>query len=383
MPELQINSTNYIVLDAETGQVYAQRGAHERAALASITKVFTAVEAIERGSPEMMITTRPSDLQDEQSSLMGFGVGEEFTLEELLFGMMLPSGNDAAHAVARALGDQPGDNDKEAYERFVGWMNERVQNMGLNDTQFVNSHGWGVPGHYSTVADVAAFTRYAIQYPEFVALISTSTFTTTNGYELVNNNRMLSWYPGIIGGKTGYDWDSGWCLVEVASRGDSTMISVTFDGVAPDDWYDDNRALLDYAFETKAAREAQGSPFTGDVVSFRDPDATVLARFATSAGSLPAPNSAGTGETSTGEGHGGNGGDTSARSLQSDPLLSVRSASSDTTRLLAALAIAIVLIGGRAMIGMAGQPLPRLNGTRLRGVGPNERNPSRPPRVSP
>jgi D-alanyl-D-alanine carboxypeptidase (penicillin-binding protein 5/6) len=364
VPELQINSTNYIVLDADTGEIYAQRGAHERSAMASITKIFTAIEAIERGSLDQEITTRPADLYDENSSLMGFGPGETFTLEELLYGMMLPSGNDAAHAIARSLGDEPGLNDEESYERFVGWMNERVRNMGLADTHFVNPHGWGVPGHYSTVYDIAAFTRYALQYPTFVDLISTASYTTSNGHELYNNNRLLSMYPDLVGGKTGYDWDAGWCLVEVAKRGDTTMISVTFDGIAPDDWYDDNMVLLDYAFETKAKREAQGLAFSGEVATFLDPDAAVLAGTAQSGGSLPRftalplrtdddsqpteSNSLGPVESST----------------QTDSGV-VLSTSSETARWAFAVAIAILLIGGRAMIGIIGQPMPRTIGTRL------------------
>ncbi|MGH2533966.1 MAG: D-alanyl-D-alanine carboxypeptidase family protein [Thermomicrobiales bacterium] len=377
VPELQVNSTNYIVVDAETGEVYAQRGAHERAALASITKVFTAIEAIERGSPDMVITTRPADLQDPQASLMGFGVGETFTLEELLYGMMLPSGNDAAHAIARSLGDRPGDTDDEAYDRFVGWMNERVENMGLSDTRFVNPHGWGVPGHYSTVSDIAAFTRYALQYPAFVDLISTSTYTTSNGYQLVNNNRMLSWYPGIIGGKTGYDWDAGWCLVEVATRGDTTMISVTFDGNAPDDWYDDNRVLLDYAFETKAARQTDGTPFRGNIVSFLDPDAAVLARTVTSAGSLPRARPIGAASVSHGDDKAAvGGGELSARTFRVDPITAPHDSMSESMRLLAALAVTVLLVGGRALMGMAEQPMPRFNGSRMRGASPEEHDPS-------
>jgi D-alanyl-D-alanine carboxypeptidase len=289
VPELQIHSKEYIVIDAATGEVYAQRGAHTRAAMASLTKIFTTIEALERGSPDMEITTHQSDVFDASSTRMGFGAGETFTLHDLLYGMMLPSGNDAAHAVARALGYQPGDTDDEAVNRFVGWMNERVQDMGLKDTHLVNPHGWGVPNHYTSVWDLAAFTRYALQYPTFSQLISTEVYDIPGGYEVTNTNKMLNTYSDLIGGKTGYDDDAGWCLVEVARRGDTTMISVTFNGIAPDDWYDDNRVLLDYAFQQKAKRIAAGVPFTGDIVTFRDPDAAVIGKTANAGGSLPAP----------------------------------------------------------------------------------------------
>ena len=286
VPELGINSKRYIVLDADTGEIYAQRGARERAAMASLTKIFTAVEAIEAAPGEVAITTTPSDMVSEQASSMGFGPDETFTLQELLLGMMLPSGNDAARAIARALGAEPGDDDAQALARFVARMNQRVRDMGLTDTTLVNPDGWGVPGHYSTAHDLAAFTMYALRYPRFVDLISTYEYETVTGYRLRNNNRLLTGYDDLLGGKTGYDNDAGWCLVEVARRDGSTMISVTLDGVAPEDWYDDNRVLLEYAFEQKAARMATGTGIVGERVGYLDPDAAVVARSASAGGSL-------------------------------------------------------------------------------------------------
>jgi D-alanyl-D-alanine carboxypeptidase (penicillin-binding protein 5/6) len=286
VPELQITSKYYIVIDAETGEIYAQRGADKQVAMASLTKVFTAIEAIELASPDTILTTNESDMPPEAATRMGFGPGETFTLQDLLYGMLLPSGNDAAHAIARNLGHQTGDSDKEAVDRFVGWINERVQNMGLTNTHLVNPDGWGVAGHYSSARDLAAFMVYALRYPRFVDAISTSTYTTSNGYELGNTNRMLNWYDGIVGGKTGYDDDAGYCLIEVARRDGSTMISVTLDGVAPDDWYDDNRVLLDYAFEQKSLRDGDADAPALEVVTFRDPDAAVIAQNATSGGSV-------------------------------------------------------------------------------------------------
>jgi D-alanyl-D-alanine carboxypeptidase len=277
VPELQINSRAYIVIDADTGEIYAQRAAHDQRAIGSLTKVFTTIEAIERAPLSTEITTTEFDYVPEDASVMGFSAGETFTLEELLYGVMLPSGNDAAHAIARTLGKSSDDmSDVESFRQFVGWMNQRVQAMGLTDTNLKNPDGWGVPDHYSSAYDLAAFTRYALQYPEFEKLISTKDYSTSNGYNLRNNNRMLGLYPSIVGGKTGYDWDAGWCLIEVARRGDTTMISVTLDGVAPDDWYDDNRVLLDYAFEQKAEREEKGQPFAGDFAAFTDPGAALV-----------------------------------------------------------------------------------------------------------
>ena len=289
-PELKINSKQYIVIDAETGEVFAQRrasGPENRAAMASLTKVITTVLAIEMAPPDRLITTAESDMQGPSASVMGFGPGETFPLEDLIYGMMLPSGNDAAYAVARSLGYQEGDDDATAVQRFMDHANQRLKDMGLSDTNLVRPDGWGVPDHYTTPHDLAVFTMYALNYPRFVRAISSRTYETeSGGYYLTNNNRLLNSYDALVGGKTGYDMDSGWCLIEVATRGDDTMISVTFDGIHPDDWYDDNRVLLEYAFAQKARQEASGPRADAVFVGFKDPDAAVIARSATFGASL-------------------------------------------------------------------------------------------------
>jgi D-alanyl-D-alanine carboxypeptidase (penicillin-binding protein 5/6) len=290
VPELQITSTNYIAIDAETGEIYAQRGAHEHRAPASLTKVFTAIETIESLPPDMPVVTSESDLVSEFASQVGFAPGEEFTVEELLYGMMLPSGNDAARALARTAGAEKGDTDEEATNRFLARLNQRIQNMGLTDTHLVDPDGWGVPGHYTTPYDLAAFMMYALRYPRFVQAFSTLTYETADGsYEFRNNNRMLRTYEGIVGGKTGYDDDAGWCLINVAQRNGRRVIAVTMNGVAPDDWYDDNRVLLDYALEQQALRAETGAGVTGEVVRFRDPDAATILAMGSAGGSIGQP----------------------------------------------------------------------------------------------
>lgn len=287
VPELQITSTNYILINADTGEILAQRGAHERRAPASLTKVFTAIQAIEEAPPGEEITTSEADLVSDFASQVGFGPGETFTVEELLYGLMLPSGNDAARALARGLGAEPGDTDEQALNRFLDRLNQRLLDMGLVDTHLVNPDGWGVPGHYSSAYDLAAFTMYALKYPRFVRTFSTGTYETADGqYIFKNNNRMLRTFEGIVGGKTGYDDDAGWCLVNVAERGGTKLIAVTMNGVAPDDWYDDNRVLLEYGFEQLALRSPGETAPTAEFVSFRDPDAAKILAMATASGSL-------------------------------------------------------------------------------------------------
>ncbi|HEV2108674.1 MAG TPA: hypothetical protein VGR16_10470 [Thermomicrobiales bacterium] len=349
VPELKVNSKHYIVIDAETGEIFAQRAADERSAMASLTKIFTAIEAIESAPVDAVLVTSEADLLGANNSLMGFDPGEELPLEELLYGLMLPSGNDAALAIARNLGAEPGDTPEQAVQRFVDRANQRIKDMGLKDTHLVNPHGWGVPDHYSTARDLATFTMYALQYPEFVKLISTPTYTTGEGFTIRNNNRLLTDfdYPELIGGKTGYDWDSGWCLIEVAERNGNTMISVTLDGYHEnDDWYDDNRVLLDYAFEQKEQREAAGLPVKGERVSFLDPDAAVIARNAVGGvalGSQIDPRLVPAGGT--------------AASARTQPVQTVSGSSSGSrgaaqlgldAGMLSALSVALVIIGAQA-----------------------------------
>jgi D-alanyl-D-alanine carboxypeptidase (penicillin-binding protein 5/6) len=279
VPSLQINSERYIVIDADTGEIYAQRDADDRVAIASLTKVFTAVQALNMAPLDTVITTKASDLQSTEATVMGFGPGETYTLRDLIYGMLLPSGNDAAYAIARSLGYQEGDTDEEAVQRFLDLLNQRIVDMGLENTFLKNPDGWGVPGHYSSAADVAAFMQYASEYPFLVDVMGTASYTTSNGaITVTNTNKILNSYAPLLGGKTGYDNDSGWCLVNLAESGDTRMIAVTLDGVAPDDWYDDNMTLLEYGFEQKSSLRASGDAFNGERVSWNYPDAVELAR---------------------------------------------------------------------------------------------------------
>jgi D-alanyl-D-alanine carboxypeptidase (penicillin-binding protein 5/6) len=278
-PELEINSKRYIVIDAETGHVYAQKDAHEQVAIASLTKIFTAVQALEMASPDTLITTHESDLFGSSATTMGFGPSETYTLEGLIYGMLLPSGNDAAHAIARSLGGyKEGEDPEKAVERFMALVNQRVADMGLKDTHLITPSGWGVPGHHSSAWDVAAMMQHAIEYPLIVEAIGTRSYTTSNGaLTVTNTNKLMNSYDALLGGKTGYDDDAGWCLVEVAEHSDRRMIAVTLDGVAPDDWYDDNRVLLEYGFNQEASGTADWS---GDAIAWQDPAVAQMERAA-------------------------------------------------------------------------------------------------------
>jgi D-alanyl-D-alanine carboxypeptidase (penicillin-binding protein 5/6) len=289
VPELEINSERYIVMDAQTGHVYAQKGAHDEVAIASLTKIFTAVQALEMASPDTPITTTEHDLFGPDNTLMGFGPNETYTLEDMIYGMLLPSGNDAAYAIARSLGGwQEGEDPDAAVQRFMDLLNQRVQDMGLANTHLITPSGWGVPGHYSSAWDVAAMMQHAMEYPLIEQAVGTRSYTTSNGaLTITNTNKLMSSYDALVGGKTGYDDEAGWCLVNVAEHGDRRMIAVTLDGIAPDDWYDDNRVLLEYGFEQESGGPTRD--FAGDVVSWRNPSITQIERSASADVSVAGP----------------------------------------------------------------------------------------------
>lgn len=338
VPELKINSERYIVIDAATGQVYAQKGARDEVAIASLTKIFTAVQALEMAAPETIITTDESDLFGPSNTLMEFGPNEDYTLEDLIYGMLLPSGNDAAHAIARSLGGQPGDSPDEAVDRFMALLNQRVKDMGLENTTLVTPSGWGVPGHHSSAWDVAAMMQHALEYPVIESAISTRSYTTSNGaLTVTNTNKLMNSYDALIGGKTGYDLDSGWCLVEVASKNDRRMIAVTLDGVAPDDWYDDNRVLLEYGFEQATA---SADSWSGDVVAWQNPSVAMMSRTTQSESAFVA-------------------GETNERSVvkpDTPPLSTIPGDPVSGGNVVAAVSAIVVLLAVRAMIAFRRWP---------------------------
>jgi D-alanyl-D-alanine carboxypeptidase len=183
---------------------------------------------------------------------MGLVAGEQQRLGELLYGVLLPSGNDAAMAVARYLGGKLGSPDPNAgdpVDRFAGMMNVRVAQLGLYDSHFRNPHGLDTREHYSSAYDLASLTWYALHIPRFNEIVS-SVSHDAPGHSLLNTNEMLTRYPGADGVKTGWTDGCGLCLVASATRDGHRLISVVLN--APH-WYSDSTALLDHGFAKLAA----------------------------------------------------------------------------------------------------------------------------------
>jgi len=230
-----------IVMDVRTGQVLYAREIHRRWAPASTTKILTALLAIERLSPDLTITIRPRAAAQRSGSSIGLETGERWRIEDLLLAMMVRSANDAAVAVAEAVGG--------SVERFVAIMNVRAQQLGARQSHFVTPHGLDAPGHYSTAYDLALIARHAVQNPRLASLVGRQSWTLSRDgrppQTFTNTNRLLSRYPGADGVKTGWTTASGESLVASATRDNWQLIAVVLHSR---DLYRDVEQLLDYGF---------------------------------------------------------------------------------------------------------------------------------------
>jgi len=229
-----------ILIDADTGRVMLEKNAELRLPMASTTKIMTALVALERGDPDETVKIMPEAVGVEGSSVY-LTLGEELTLRELLYALMLASANDAATAIAIHTAG--------SVEAFAELMNEKASALGLKNTNFKNPHGLDAEGHFTSAHDLARITAAALKNKLFAEIVSTYKYNIggkdgTRRY-LVNHNKLLRQYDGCIGVKTGYTKTDGRCLVSAARRDGMTLIAVTLS--APDDWRD-HTAMLDYGF---------------------------------------------------------------------------------------------------------------------------------------
>lgn len=240
--EAAINAEAAIVVDLDSGQELYGKNADRRMAPASTTKVLTALIALERGnlSDEVTISDNAPRVAGTRVYLVA---GEKQTLENLLYAMMLNSGNDAAIAVAEHIAG--------SVEAFAVLMNEKAMELGANNSNFVNPHGLSDPNHYTTAADLAKISVAAMKNPTFREIVATRT-RPWRGAEwetnLVNHNKLLGSYEGAIGVKNGYTSEAGQCLVAAAARGEEGYLAVALNSSSRE-LYADVTALLDYAFD--------------------------------------------------------------------------------------------------------------------------------------
>ena len=252
-----------ILMEAESGRVLYEQDADRPRLIASVTKLMTALVALESGHPlEEKVVIREEDTRTEGSSLY-LRPGEELRLETLLYGLLLQSGNDAALAVARHCGG--------TVENFVAQMNLRAARLGMEHSRFANPSGLNAEGHCSTARDLALLARACLKN-ETLAAIAATRSVTLEGRSFVNHNKLLWRYEGCVGLKTGYTEKAGRTLVSAAERDGMTLIAVTLN--APSDWAD-HAAMLDYGFENYHLEEAVTAgqslcslPVSGSLVPF-------------------------------------------------------------------------------------------------------------------
>ena len=230
-----ISAQKAIVLDAATGRTLYEKRADEKSLIASTTKIMTALVVCQQCNVLDRVKI-PEEAVGIEGSSMYLRPGEVLTVQELLYGLMLSSGNDAAVALAIYCGG--------TVEAFAQLMNDKARYLGLKNTNFVNPHGLDHPQHYSTARDLAVLAAYAMEDPVFRATVSAKFLQIGERY-LTNHNRLLWQVEGADGVKTGYTKAAGRILVSSAKRDGRRLVVVTMDD--PDDWKD-HRLLYEDGF---------------------------------------------------------------------------------------------------------------------------------------
>ena len=234
------SATSAILMDTDSGRIIYQKDIHNVRSVASISKIMTAIVAIESGKLDEIVI-----IGDEINSAYGSGiyikVGEELTLRALVYGLMLRSGNDAALAIAHFVGG--------SVDNFVNLMNNQAKQIGMTQTTFNNPSGLDQEkGNYSTAYDMALLTKYAMQNPEFKTIVGTKKYelkTNLNYYLWNNKNKLLTTYKYATGGKTGFTTKAKRTLVTTASKNNVNLVAVTLnDG----NDFEDHKNLFEEAF---------------------------------------------------------------------------------------------------------------------------------------
>ncbi len=236
---LETSAQSAILINADTFSVIYSKNSEQRLPMASTTKIMTGLLLAEQNSDDRIIKTTKEMVYVEGSS-MGLKVGDTVSFHDLLYGIMLPSGNDAANTAAIAISG--------TLDKFSKKMNSKVAELGLHNTNFVTPSGLDAKEHFTTAYDLSVITAYALRNESFAkAAAAKSKTVTINGRQatLINHNKLLKMYDGVIGVKTGYTSRSGRCLVSAAKRGNTTLIAVTLND--KNDWQD-HISMLDFGF---------------------------------------------------------------------------------------------------------------------------------------
>lgn len=238
-----INSRIGIIYDRKSGKVIWGKNENKRSAMASTTKIMTCIVVIENANlnDEIKISAKAAGTG---GSRLGLKKDDKITIKDLLYGLMLRSGNDAAVALAEYVG-----KDKEG---FANLMNKKAKELGLKDTHFVTPHGLDDPEHYTTAYELAKIADYALKNEMFAKIVGTKEHTINiNGYakQLCNTNELLGYLQGVSGVKTGFTNNAGRCLVTSVNRNDFEIITVVLGADTKKIRTADSINLIEYAYE--------------------------------------------------------------------------------------------------------------------------------------
>lgn len=241
------NAKGAILIDANTGRVLWAKNQNQPMAMASTTKIMTAILAIERGNLEDIVKVSKNAVKAPKVK-MYLKEGEEIKLKNLLYALMMQSSNDAAIAIAEHISPN--------VETFCNEMTQKAKEIGAKDTVFKTPNGLDLENHHSTPYDMALIAKYAMNNETFVKIINQKQIsfkTNKSSYDILNKNRLLNEYNGANGIKTGYTNKAGHCFVGSAKRGDLSLISVVFasgwGNKGKEQKWIDTKQILNYGFE--------------------------------------------------------------------------------------------------------------------------------------
>lgn len=242
-----INGEAALMLDMNSGRILQSKNENDKIYPASTTKILTAVLAIENGDLNEVVTVgREAKMKTAGESTAWLVEGQSLTLRELLGGLLLASGNDAARTVAVHIARKMTGNqeleEEEGIRLFVSRMNEKAMALGAVDSHFMNPNGLHHPDHYSTAEDMGLIARHAMKNKEFKEIVSTHSFSDGK-VTYQNTNKLLDpaspyFFEGANGIKTGFTDEAGYCLVSSAKRKDKELLAIVFDSSKEDIWKD-------------------------------------------------------------------------------------------------------------------------------------------------
>jgi D-alanyl-D-alanine carboxypeptidase (penicillin-binding protein 5/6) len=247
-------------MNERTGTVYIERNAETELPMASTTKIMTAVVALTFGKLDQRITVGPdaTALQHTDASVAGLRLGDTLTLHDLLYALLLPSGDDAAVVIADGVAG--------SQEQFVALMNAEAVLLGLTHTHYADVHGLDAPGHYTTARDLALLTLVAMRSPTFAQVVGSATYSIGSSadhtkYTWPSTNKLLTTrrYPGVTGVKTGFTGNAGECLVFAAKRSYGELLGVELDEPSDGARFTDAAALLNWGFTIQYALALGGT----------------------------------------------------------------------------------------------------------------------------